>query len=105
MNYAVILPVLNPDEKFDRVVDSLREAGFRQIMIIDDGSDADHQIHFERAAVFPECEVLHHNSNKGKGRSCTGNGKRNRKQDVRYQAQTVEKEQPYEKKQQKDSGK
>lgn len=66
---VIVLPSLNPNEKFDRVVDGLREAGFRRIMIIDDGSDAEHQTHFERAAAFPECEVLHHNGNKGKGRA------------------------------------
>lgn len=66
---TIVLPSLNPDEKFDRVVDGLREAGFRQIMIIDDGSDQEHQGHFMRAEAFPECEVLHHQGNKGKGRA------------------------------------
>ena len=31
---AIILPSLNPDEKFDRVVDGLREAGFRQFICV-----------------------------------------------------------------------
>lgn len=66
---VIVLPSLNPNEKFDRVVDGLREAGFRRIMIIDDGSDAEHQIHFDRAEAFPECAVLHHDGNKGKGRA------------------------------------
>ncbi len=66
---AVILPSLDPDEKFDRVLDGLREAGFQHIIIIDDGSDAAHQRHFIRAEAFPECRVLHHNGNKGKGRA------------------------------------
>ena len=66
---AVILPSLDPDEKFDRVLDGLRDAGFEHIVIIDDGSDADHQKHFERAGTFPECTVLHHDGNKGKGRA------------------------------------
>ena len=66
---VIVLPSLNPNEKFDRVVDGLREAGFRRIMIIDDGSDAEHRIHFDRAETFPECAVLHHDGNKGKGRA------------------------------------
>ena len=66
---VIVLPSLNPNEKFDRVVDGLREAGFRRIMIIDDGSDAEHRIHFDRAEAFPECAVLHHDGNKGKGRA------------------------------------
>ena len=66
---VIVLPSLNPDEKFDRVLDGLREAGFRHIVIVDDGSDAGHQLHFERAASFPECTVIHHPRNLGKGRA------------------------------------
>ncbi len=66
---VIVLPSLNPDEKFDRVLDGLREAGFRHIVIVDDGSDAGHQMHFERAASFPECTVIHHPRNLGKGRA------------------------------------
>ena len=66
---AVVLPSLNPNEKFDRVVDGLREAGFQRIMIVDDGSDENHQAHFTRAEAFPECSVIHHEGNKGKGRA------------------------------------
>jgi glycosyltransferase involved in cell wall biosynthesis len=66
---AVVLPSLNPNEKFDRVVDGLREAGFQRIMIVDDGSDERHQAHFTRAEAFPECSVIHHEGNKGKGRA------------------------------------
>ena len=66
---AIVLPSLNPNEKFDQVLDGLREAGFLQIVIIDDGSSPEHQIHFERAASFPECTVIHHPCNLGKGRA------------------------------------
>ena len=66
---AILLPSLNPNEKFDRVLDGLLEAGFRHIMIVDDGSDAAHQQHLARAEAFPECIVLHHEGNKGKGRA------------------------------------
>ena len=66
---AVILPSLNPDQKFAGVVDGLVQAGFRHIVIVDDGSDAEHQKWFEHAAAYPQCEVLHHGVNKGKGRA------------------------------------
>ena len=66
---VILLPSLNPDEKFDRVLDGLREAGFRHILIVDDGSDATHQEHFQRAKTFPECVVIPHPVNKGKGRA------------------------------------
>lgn len=66
---VVVLPSLNPNEKFDRVVDGLREAGFQRILIVDDGSDEQHQTHFQRAEAFPECSVIRHEVNKGKGRA------------------------------------
>ncbi len=66
---VVVLPSLDPDRKFDGVVDGLIEAGFSQIVIVDDGSDEAHQIHFERAAGYPACRVLHHPVNLGKGRA------------------------------------
>ena len=64
---AIVLPSLDPDGKIDGVVRGLAEAGFRQIVIVDDGSDAQHQVHFERAEQFPCCRVLHHGVNRGKG--------------------------------------
>ena len=66
---VIVLPSLDPNEKFDQVVDGLREAGFQNIVIVDDGSSDEHQQHFTRAESFPECTVLHHDGNKGKGRA------------------------------------
>ena len=66
---VIVLPSLNPNEKFDRVLDGLLEAGFRHIVIVDDGSDAAHQKHFARAKTFPQCVVIPHLGNKGKGRA------------------------------------
>ena len=66
---AVVLPSLDPDEKFARVVDGLVEAGFAHIAIVDDGSAADHRCFFEEAAAKPGCTVLTHEVNRGKGRA------------------------------------
>ena len=66
---AVILPSLDPDDKFSRVVDGLVANGFQHIVIVDDGSGAAHQRFFEDAARFPQCTVLHHGVNTGKGRA------------------------------------
>ena len=66
---AVILPSLDPDEKFAGVVDGLVEDGFAHIVIVDDGSDEMHQQWFEKAATYPQVTVLHHGVNKGKGRA------------------------------------
>ena len=66
---VVVLPSLDPDYKFQSVVRELVEAGFRNIVIVDDGSDEEHQKWFEEAAQYPQCTVLHHGVNKGKGRA------------------------------------
>ena len=66
---AIILPSLDPDNKFDGVVKGLVEAGFAHIVIVDAGSDAQPPAHFEKAEQYPCCRVLHHGVNKGKGRA------------------------------------
>ena len=66
---VIVLPSLDPDNKFDGVVQGLVDAGFAHLVIVDDGSDAAHQIHFDKAAQHPCCRVLHHGVNKGKGRA------------------------------------
>ena len=66
---VIVLPSLDPDSKFVGVVRGLVEAGFEQIVIVDDGSDAAHQAPFREAESYPCCTVLHHGVNKGKGRA------------------------------------
>ncbi|MCR4618995.1 MAG: bifunctional glycosyltransferase family 2/GtrA family protein [Lachnospiraceae bacterium] len=68
MNVTVVLPSLNPDEKLNSVVDGLIEKGFTDIVIVNDGSNAEHLKPFEKAAEHPEVTVLTHEVNKGKGR-------------------------------------
>lgn len=66
---AIILPSLNPDKKFLGVVDGLCEQGFKHIVVIDDGSDEEHQEYFSSAkTAHPEIHILHHEVNRGKGR-------------------------------------
>lgn len=68
MKVSVIIPSLNPDEKLICVVDSLREAGFDDIILVNDGSDENHIKPFEHVSAYPECTILTHEVNKGKGR-------------------------------------
>lgn len=68
-NLAVVLPSLDPDAKFSGVVAGLVEGGFEHIVIVDDGSDAEHQQWFALAERYPQCAVIHHGVNKGKGRA------------------------------------
>ena len=66
---AVILPSYEPDAKFLRVVDELVCAGFKNIIIVDDGSGEKYQPLFDKADEYPQTCVLHHGVNKGKGRA------------------------------------
>ncbi|MBR5095400.1 MAG: glycosyltransferase family 2 protein [Oscillospiraceae bacterium] len=69
LDTAIVLPSLDPDSKFVRVVEGLLAKGFAHIVIVDDGSDEAHQEPFRQAAAHPQCVVLHHEGNKGKGRA------------------------------------
>lgn len=68
MNVTIVLPSLDPDEKLNLVVDGLIEKGFKDIVIVNDGSHDDHLEPFEKAAQHKEVTVLTHEVNKGKGR-------------------------------------
>ena len=43
LNLTIIIPVYNPDERLIGVVDGLVEKGFRDIIVVNDGSDTEHQ--------------------------------------------------------------
>lgn len=66
---TIVLPSLNPDEKFLNVVQELVDSGFTDIVIVNDGSDPDRLVWFQRAGEFPACTVLTHEVNRGKGRA------------------------------------
>lgn len=69
MKISVIIPSLNPDDKLLSVVTSLIDKGFDDIIIVNDGSDAQHMQPFEQAAAYRECTILTHKINRGKGRA------------------------------------
>lgn len=69
MKVTIIVPSLDPDEKLIQVVDGLLADGFDDILLVNDGSHADHLWPFEQAAEHPEVTVLTHEVNKGKGRA------------------------------------
>ncbi len=66
---AIVLPSLDPDVKFQKVVEELLAAGFRHLVIVDDGSRPERRRFFDSAAQHPECAVLTHEVNRGKGRA------------------------------------
>lgn len=69
MNVTIVLPSLNPDEKLNMVVDGLVNAGYKDIVLVNDGSDEAHMEPFRLACLHPEVTILTHEVNKGKGRA------------------------------------
>ena len=67
-NISIILPSLDPDEKLPAVIEGLIEVGFRDILLVNDGSKPENLHYFtEAAAAHPEVTLLHHAVNRGKG--------------------------------------
>lgn len=65
--YAVILPSLNPTDKLCSVIDGIIEAGFQNIILVDDGSAPEFKEPFRVAAEKSEVTLLVHEVNRGKG--------------------------------------
>lgn len=65
---VIVIPVLNPDEKFRAMLDELIQNGFHRFVVVNDGSDPDRLCFFEEAAARGAV-VLTHAVNQGKGRA------------------------------------
>lgn len=66
---AVIIPTLNPDEKLCNLVIKLKEVGFANIILVDDGSKPSTIHFFDEAVEISGCILLKHPVNQGKGRA------------------------------------
>lgn len=64
MEYTVIIPALNPDERLRNIIDQNWEMK-NQIILVNDGSDIEYMPLF--AELGEKCIVLHHRENRGKG--------------------------------------
>ena len=64
---CILIPSLNPDEKLIQTIDGLKEVGFKNFVIVDDGSDVAHQKNFPVTDKENNFIVLRHSYNKGKG--------------------------------------
>ena len=67
MDHIIIIPSLNPDTKLITLVDELTGGGADKIIIVNDGSDADHTPIFELLKGRGNVIVLEHAVNLGKG--------------------------------------
>lgn len=64
---TVIIPSLDPDEKLIHTVCGLTEIGFKDIVLVNDGSAPAHLHIFEQLEQMPEVTLLGYEVNKGKG--------------------------------------
>ena len=67
MKYAIVIPALNPDEKMTDFVCRLMDAGYSDIVLVNDGSAHEYVRYFEQLAEDPRVTVLTHEINRGKG--------------------------------------
>ncbi len=64
---CILIPSLNPDEKLMQTLEGLKAVGFKNFIIVDDGSNAAHQDNFPESDKENNFIVLRHSVNKGKG--------------------------------------
>ncbi len=69
MNIAVLIPSYNPEEPLLLLVEALIRLDFRQIVVVNDGSEPSCRGIFDKLAGMKNCHVVHHAVNLGKGRA------------------------------------
>lgn len=67
MNYVVIIPSLEPDEKLVPYIHKLLSSGIKDIIVVNDGSSKKCDCIFDEINSIESCHVLTHEVNKGKG--------------------------------------
>ena len=67
MNYVIIIPSLEPDDKLVPYINELLDAGIKKIIVINDGSSEKCTEIFNTIANIELCHVLTHDVNRGKG--------------------------------------
>lgn len=66
---VIMIPCLNPDDKFITHLSNLKNAGYSHIVVIDDGSSEEYRHFFETAENEYGCDLVRHNINLGQGRA------------------------------------
>jgi glycosyltransferase involved in cell wall biosynthesis len=69
MGIPVLIPAYKPTENLLNIAESLISLGCQNIIIVNDGSGPEFAPIFEKLRVLPQCHVLEHAVNLGKGRA------------------------------------
>lgn len=64
---SVIIPAYKPDQKLINTLNDLIESGFSDILVVDDGSGDAFAPIFSQVITLPQCTLLRHPVNRGKG--------------------------------------
>jgi len=64
---TAVVPSLDPDGRLCSTVEGLLEAGFGEVILVDDGSRAESGAYFQELALLPGVTLLTHPENRGKG--------------------------------------
>lgn len=64
---TVIIPAYKPDRKLLDTLSALIEVGFSDLLVVDDGSGEEYSAVFTQVAAIPQCTLLRHPANRGKG--------------------------------------
>ena len=65
----IVIPAYNPDEKFLSFLNDLKSAGYRRIIVVDDGSEKAREHFFKMAEEEYGCRLVRHGINLGQGRA------------------------------------
>ena len=64
---TVVIPSYKPDEKLISTLNGVIDTGFTDIIVVDDGGGEKYAPIFDQVKAMPQCTVLHHPINRGKG--------------------------------------
>ena len=64
---AIIIPALDPDNRMVSLVRELHSAGFKNIILVDDGSLLENRKYFKLCREEYNCKIIRHVVNFGKG--------------------------------------
>lgn len=64
---AIVIPALNPDDRMITLVKEIKEAGFENIILVDDGSEIENRKYFKTCKEEFDCRIIRHVINFGKG--------------------------------------
>ena len=69
MKSILVIPALNPPAHLLEYVDQLIASGAEHLVLVDDGSASEYKPIFEKLSEHPQCHILTHTVNQGKGRA------------------------------------